>query len=546
MDPSTPRPDALQSVAGDCRLLSCPNEVLIMVTLNLDPASKARLARTCRSLNRLATFELYKAHARSNDCLSLWWACTKGNLGTLYQSINAGVSTHYFFLGTNYRTVEDKHASALTVAVRNAQSAIVYILLTHGAEPNAHDKQPRRRCTPPHHRLWYPLNWALEPLLHLNQVNVVQNRSPIRTIKYLLAFGADTSAAPDVGSSFNNTGHEAEGAPPIHQAVNENVPVEAMSLLLEAGAYHSAINTVKRQYPLDVLLETAPKYSEADFEKMKLLARSGATCSSAALEKTCFFQKKDDAFELLELLAENHCSINFDGYSDIGFILYQTLLNVLSQIQDHRLAVESTWQRDGRWNSPVSEYKASLLKSISQIACSALPHMPKDQLKQYYSDLLECACELGYPMHRFIAKLLEKCRYLHFASPLADIECLGSACRSINPSSTIVKFLLQYIGDIYKDTDRWGYSPLSALMDNSSGLLSERLEIMKLLLNHGASPDLRFHGSGWTLLDDAIFSGSKEVAKLLISKGGVTHRKYDREQTELLRSLGYTQHTDQY
>jgi ankyrin repeat protein len=234
--------------ADRCMLVRLPAELLLMVCDPLYQADLYHLALTCRALAGIALHLLYERDITRFDCLSLRWACTFGIVPTLERALSYGAPADHLFRPRAHEKcawVRGEFANSskfgpllcdtpLATAIVANEPEIVRLLLANGVDPNAPD---HKASDPIHSRsieCMFPIHLAMGAphLRHLYSTFAPGNPSVVR---HLL----DAGANPNTYTTSNRPRYfspSVRGFTPLLMAMQAEVPVETVRLLLERGA----------------------------------------------------------------------------------------------------------------------------------------------------------------------------------------------------------------------------------------------------------------------------------------------------------------------
>ncbi|KAK4156587.1 ankyrin repeat-containing domain protein [Chaetomidium leptoderma] len=194
--------------AGRCLLTSLPAELLLMICGPLYQADLVHLALTCRALAGASLHLVYQRDVSDFDCLALRWACTFG--------------------------IEAQFAETpLSTAILATEPEIVRLLLAQGADVHSTTVSGLGY----NHRtdLFFPINLAMGtpdmPPFHGFQPGHPQ------IVRHLLDAGADPNQhnIHQVPPGFDAPPGPATFTP-LLMAMQAEIPVETVKLLLERGA----------------------------------------------------------------------------------------------------------------------------------------------------------------------------------------------------------------------------------------------------------------------------------------------------------------------
>ncbi|EAQ85372.1 hypothetical protein CHGG_09386 [Chaetomium globosum CBS 148.51] len=208
---------------GRCMLTSLPPELLVMICRLLYQADLFHLALTCRTLVAPTTDLLYRRDISDFDCLALRYACAFGIVPTFERTISYGASPSHIFKPRSHeechwhiaqpgfspvsrRVVSD---TPICTAIFANKLDMVRLLIEHGADVNTKDPNyPRGGFRP--------------------------GGTPM--VRRLLDAGADPNQHTEVGIFLRTPRRAGPGATPLLLAMQSEVSVEMVKLLLEHGA----------------------------------------------------------------------------------------------------------------------------------------------------------------------------------------------------------------------------------------------------------------------------------------------------------------------
>ncbi|KAK4034185.1 hypothetical protein C8A01DRAFT_18965 [Parachaetomium inaequale] len=236
-----------------CMFTSLPAELLVLICRRLYQADLFHLALTCRALTAITIDLLYTRDISDFDCLALRWACTFGIVPTLERTLSYGAPPNHAFR-------IDSHAKCswvlavpfvppfpgrllcntpLTTAIVANEPGIVRLLLERGVDVNA----PGPEAVGPHQRgfqVLFPINLAMgTPDMPL--FPGFQPGNP-QIVRCLLDAGADPNQYTTDLRPIHR-GSEVRGFTPLLMAMQAEVPVETVKLLLERGADPTRLST---------------------------------------------------------------------------------------------------------------------------------------------------------------------------------------------------------------------------------------------------------------------------------------------------------------
>ncbi|KAK4198744.1 putative ankyrin [Triangularia verruculosa] len=225
-----------------CMLNRLPHELPLLIFRYLYQADLFHLALACHHLANLAIPVLYSRDIAEFDCLSLRWACTFGILGTLDRALRYGASVNHRFehgtaLGCAWVLRDTTfHECALNTPLKLAiftdDVVMVRILCEEGVHVNVPDTFSPN-CTVYRLQALCPLHHAIRtPDMYVPPG--VQPGNP-RIVRYLLDAGADPNQYSTRAWSTSEFRH-AVPLLPLVLAMQSDVPVETVRLLLERGA----------------------------------------------------------------------------------------------------------------------------------------------------------------------------------------------------------------------------------------------------------------------------------------------------------------------
>jgi ankyrin repeat protein len=235
--------------ADRCMLVRLPAELLLLVCDPLYQADLFHLALTCRALAGIALHLLYERDITRFDCLALRWACTLGIVPTLERTLSYGAPPDHVFHPDSHAkcawVIGGCGSSApfdprlcdtpLATAIVANEPEIVRLLLAHGVDPNAPDP---KASDPTYSRLnecMFPIHLAMGAP-HLRDMYSAFAPGNPGVVRHLLDAGANpnTYTFSNRPCYFNPS---VRGFTPLLMAMQAEVPVETVRLLLERGAH---------------------------------------------------------------------------------------------------------------------------------------------------------------------------------------------------------------------------------------------------------------------------------------------------------------------
>ncbi|KAK4244626.1 hypothetical protein C7999DRAFT_35008 [Corynascus novoguineensis] len=296
---------------GRCMLISLPLELMLLVCNCLYQADLLHLALTCRAFANIVAPLMYTRDIADFDCLSLRWACTFGVVTTLERALSHGASPDHVFY-------DDSHAKCswvltglavphiparfnflcstpLNIAIVANEPEIVRLLIEHGVDVKAPDHKASDAAYLHYHMPLYPIHLAMGIPVMLGLGKFQPGN--MQVVRRLLDAGADPNQST-AGSSWISP---PEALTPLLMAMQPQVPVETVKLLLERGAnpttpgktmstYDASFNhghpqdgtTRSRHFsnrsPLESVLHGSLAYGKfaLDMDKIQLLLMHGA------------------------------------------------------------------------------------------------------------------------------------------------------------------------------------------------------------------------------------------------------------------------------
>ncbi|AEO63898.1 uncharacterized protein THITE_2109521 [Thermothielavioides terrestris NRRL 8126] len=229
--------------ADRCLLTRLPRELLFLVFDCLYQADLYHLAVTCRYLAALALDLLYSRDISDFDCLALRWACTFDIAPTLERTLSYGAPVDHAFRERSHlgcRWVIDMTAvgatcsTPLTTAIGANGSETIRLLVARGANVNTPDPRTSHVGCGGVHEVLFPIHLAMGTPDGPPSGRFQPGNPTI--VRQLLDAGAD----PNQESVCHYPADPAEmvrHVTPLILAMQPQVPVETVRLLLERGAH---------------------------------------------------------------------------------------------------------------------------------------------------------------------------------------------------------------------------------------------------------------------------------------------------------------------
>ncbi|KAL2174616.1 ankyrin repeat-containing domain protein [Thermothelomyces heterothallicus CBS 202.75] len=291
---------------GRCMLIGLPLELVLLICNRLYQADLLHLALTCRTFANIAIPLMYTRDVADFDCLALRWACTFGIAATLERSLSFGASpSHVFSAGSHVKcrwvltepvtspfSAHILCGTPLSAAIVANEPEIVRLLIEHGVDVNAPDPKASDMAYSQYFEILFPINFAMGTPDMLDFPAFQPGNTQI--VRRLLEAGADPNQY-----TFGPTPHYPfigfEGFTPLLMAMQPQVPVETVELLLEYGADPTARGSYEGRLihdrlrpgfdfrfhkltPLRMALYCSQKYNNfpLDLEKIRVLLMHGA------------------------------------------------------------------------------------------------------------------------------------------------------------------------------------------------------------------------------------------------------------------------------
>ncbi|KAK9771950.1 hypothetical protein SCAR479_11431 [Seiridium cardinale] len=281
-------------------LLTLPVELKLIIGNHLPLPDIVTLMTTCQHFQGIFLQEIYRDDVRHKN-KALEWACEQGKLDTLQLCIRLGEADLNYEFEFLVGDIGSSVFTPLTVAIVSNKRNVVRALLQQGAHPD----KPRGfkwdnidEIIPEY---WGPLYYALR--LFGCRPFKGPDEDLVDLIQDLLEYGADPN-------SMNS-----EGDYPLPVATRPEVPANAMTILLDAGAVmsveaethperdsrfprnpwtlmndtikHYELHTVSVSTKISILLEHIPEACPIDEQAVDLLVtilKAPSPCSKVVLE----------------------------------------------------------------------------------------------------------------------------------------------------------------------------------------------------------------------------------------------------------------------
>jgi ankyrin repeat protein len=416
-----------------------------------------------------------------------------------YDSQEQGVGIARLLLkhGVDIHAKNKYHDTALSSAVFNERLEIVRLLLDHGADTNVGNESDQG-STP------------------LHQVSYGKSNSQEHAVgiaRLLLERGADVNA------------RQKDMTTPLHSAAFKG-RLEIAQLLLDHGA-NAKTETEDRETVLHFVSRGEYDSQEQGVGIARLLLKHGVDIHAknkyhdTALSSAVF----NESLEIVRLLLDHGADPNVGNESDQGSTPLHQVSYGKSNSQEHgvgiaRLLLERGADVNARKKDMTTPLHSAAFKGRLEIAQLLLDHGANAKAEnESRSTVLHVVSAGEYDSQEQgvgIARLLLKHGVDLHAQNKYHYTALSSAV--FNESLEIVRLLLDHGADPNVESDSVGSTPLHQVSYGKSNSQELGVDITRLLLERGADVNAR-RKDMTTPLHLAAFKGRLEIAQLLLDHG---------------------------